>query len=178
MKKNFKKGKLIWITGLSGSGKSLIAKKLKNKIESNNETFFLINGDDLRKIFKLKKYDKKSRLNYAYSYSFLCKKLTDQGINVVFSILALMDKPRLWNKKNIKKYVEIFIKSDVKKIISINKKKVYKKKKDIVGVSINPQFPKNPHIIIDNTFDKDLDILESELRLKIKKITLKKNYEF
>ena len=82
-----------------------------------------------------------------------------------------MDKPRLWNKKNIKKYVEIFIKSDVKKIISINKKKVYKKKKDIVGVSINPQFPKNPHIIIDNTFDKDLDILESELRLKIKKIT-------
>jgi adenylylsulfate kinase len=84
----------------------------------------------------------------------------------------------LWNKKNIKKYVEIFIKSDVKKIISLNKKKVYKKKKDIVGVSINPQFPKNPHIIIDNTFDKDLDILVSELQLKIKKITLKKNYEF
>ena len=62
--------------------------------------------------------------------------------------------------------------------ISLNKKKVYKKKKDIVGVSINPQFPKNPHIIIDNTFDKNLDILVSELQLKIKKITLKKNYEF
>ena len=58
------------------------------------------------------------------------------------------------------------------------KPKIYKKKKDIVGVSINAQFPKNPHIIIDNTFDKDLDILDSELRLKIKKITLKKNYEF
>ena len=89
-----------------------------------------------------------------------------------------MDKPRLWNKKNIKKYVEIYIKSDVRKIISTNKKKIYKKKKNIVGVNIKPQFPKNPHIVIDNTFDKDLDILASELRLKIKKITLRKNYEF
>ena len=179
MKKiNKKKGILFWITGLSGSGKTSLANKIFPFIEKKYGASVHLDGDGLRNILDLHGYSFKDRASNAVKFTKIAKFLTDQGINVVFSILALMDKPRLWNKKNIKKYVEIFIKSDVKKIISINKKKVYKKKKDIVGVSINPQFPKNPHIIIENNFDKDLDILESELRLKIKKITLKKNYEF
>ena len=33
MKKKNNKGVLIWITGLSGSGKSLIAKKIKKKLD-------------------------------------------------------------------------------------------------------------------------------------------------
>ena len=60
-----------------------------------------------------------------------------------FSIIGLINKTRSWNKKNIKKYIEIYIKSDVKKIISLNKKKIYKSKKNIVGINIRPQFPKN-----------------------------------
>ena len=102
--------------------------------------------------------------------------MTDQGINVVFSIIGLINKTRSWNKKNIKKYIEIYIKSDVKKIISLNKKKIYKSKKNIVGINIRPQFPKNPDIIIDNTFNKSLNKLEIELRSKIDKIIKKKNY--
>ena len=131
----------------------------------------------MRNILDLSGYSPKERSSNAVKFTKIAKFLTDQGINVVFSIIGLMDKLRLWNRKNIKKYIEIFIKSDVRKIISINKKKVYKKKKNIVGVNIKPQFPKNPHIIINNTFDRNLDVLESELRLKIKKIILKKKYE-
>ena len=103
--------------------------------------------------------------------------LTDQGINVVFSLVGLMDKPRNWNRKNIKKYIEIYIKSDVKKIISIKKKNIYRNKKNLVGVNIKPQFPKKPDITLDNTFQKNLKYLDKELINKILIVIKKKRYE-
>jgi len=109
-------------------------------------------------------------MSYSEIYTKLSKFLTDQGINVVFSLVGLMNKPRAWNKRNIKKYIEIFIKTDIKRIILKGKKKVYKNKKNIVGVDIKPQFPKNPDIIMENKFNKDLEILQLELQKKISKI--------
>ena len=60
------KGILFWITGLPGSGKSTIAKKIKSKIIKKYGPTIVINGDDLRKIFKLFKYSKKERLSIAF----------------------------------------------------------------------------------------------------------------
>ena len=92
-----KKGSLIWITGLSGSGKSQVAKKLKQKLKQEKMDYLLFNGDDLRKIFKLNKYDATSRKRYAASYSKFCKKITDQGVNLMFAAVAMIDQTRKWN---------------------------------------------------------------------------------
>jgi|TARA_B110000037_G_C17111940_1_gene502218 adenylylsulfate kinase-like enzyme len=173
-KKINKKGILFWITGLSGSGKTSLAKKIFPFVEKSYGATVHLDGDSLRNILNLHGYSFKERASNAVKFTKISKFLTDQGINVVFSIVGLMNKPRSWNRKNIKRYIEIFIKSDVKKIISVNKKKIYRNKKNIVGVNIKPQFPKNPHITIDNTFDKDLNVLELELRLKIRKIMINK----
>ena len=130
----------------------------------------------MRKILELYDYSYKGRASNLKKFNRIVKLLTDQGINVVFSLIGLMNKPRAWNRKNIKKYVEIFIMSNVKKIISIDKKNIYKKNKNVVGVTIKPQFPKKPDIIINNTFDKSFKSLETELLLKIKKLLIKKRY--
>ena len=176
IKKYKKKGILFWITGLSGSGKTTLAKKLFPYINKKYGLSVHLDGDNLRKILDLHGYSFKDRASNSKKFTKVAKLLTDQGINVVFSIIGLINKTRSWNKKNIKKYIEIYIKSDVKKIISLNKKKIYKSKKNIVGINIKPQFPKNPDIIIDNTFNKSLKRLEIELRSKIDKIIKKKNY--
>ena len=176
IKKYKKKGILFWITGLSGSGKTTLAKKLFPYINKKYGLSVHLDGDNLRKILDLHGYSFKDRVSNSKKFTKVAKLLTDQGINVVFSIIGLINKTRSWNKKNIKKYIEIYIKSDVKKIISLNKKKIYKNKKNIVGINIKPQFPKNPDIIIDNNFNKNLNKMEIELRSKIDKIIKKKNY--
>ena len=176
IKKYKKKGILFWITGLSGSGKTTLAKKLFPYINKKYGLSVHLDGDNLRKILDLHGYSFKDRVSNSKKFTKIAKLLTDQGINVVFSIIGLINKTRSWNKKNIKKYIEIYIKSDVKKIISLNKKKIYKNKKNIVGINIKPQFPKNPDIIIDNNFNKSLNKMEIELRSKIDKIIKKKNY--
>ena len=108
-------GFLFWITGLSGSGKTTLAKRILPKIRSTLGPTVHLDGDNLRSILKLVGYSLKDRLSNSDKYTRLAKYLTEQGFNVVFSLVGLMNKPRQWNRKNIKKYVEIYIKSDVKK---------------------------------------------------------------
>lgn len=165
-----KSGYLFWITGLSGSGKTTIAKKVLPFIKKKFGKTVHLDGDGMRKILDLKGYSFEDRLLNSKKFVRLSKLLTDQGINVVFSLVGLMNSPRVWNRKNIKKYVEIYIKSDVSGIISLNKKKIYKNKKNIVGINIKPQFPKNPDITIDNSFNKNINKLVIELTNKLKKI--------
>ena len=166
-KKNKNKGVLIWITGLSGAGKTSLANQIKKEIKANYGPTLLINGDDLRKIFKLNKYDKSSRLKYVKQYSELVRFITNQGINVIFTVVGLFDSIRNWNRKNINNYIEIFVKADILQIKKKRKKKIYFKKKQIMGVQIKPEFPKKPDLILINDFKSNIKKLSKVLIKKI-----------
>lgn len=88
------------------------------------------------------------------------------------SNLNLISVPFLEIQNKIKNYIEINIKSDLKKIIKAGKKNLYKKKniKNLIGKDIKPEFPKKPHIVITNNFKKDLNELSNLLLNKIDKI--------
>ena len=169
---NKKKGILFWITGLSGSGKTTIAKKIRKQVSKLYGPTIIVSGDDLRRIFNLNKYDYLSRLNYSRKFCKFANFITNQKINLIFAIVGMMNEPRKWNRKNIDNYLEIYIKSNIKKIISQKKKKIYfifKTKKNIVGINIKPELPKNYDILIQNNFDKSSSELANELISKIKK---------
>ena len=53
-KKVKNKGIVFWITGLSGSGKTQIGKKIKKDIIKNYGPTILFSGDDIRNIFDFK----------------------------------------------------------------------------------------------------------------------------
>ena len=166
---NKKKGILFWITGLSGSGKTVVSRKIYKEIKKRYGKTFYINGDDLRKIFKFNGYSYKERVKIGSMYVRLFKKITDQNINVLFAGAVLIEKVRKWNRKNIDNYFEIFIKTDIKKIIKKNIKKLYQKKINVYGIDIKTDFPKKPNIILNNDFTKNVDELANELILKIEK---------
>ena len=169
LKKN--KGILFWVTGLSGSGKTRIAKRIVGDINKSYGKTIVLSGDDIRNIFKLKGYSYKERLDTVFKYCKLAKKITSQNVNVILAVIGMMEKLRNWNRKNQSNYVEIFIKSDLKKIIKAKKKKLYHKKiSKIVGIDIKPEFPKKPHIKIKNNFDKDINYLSKEVVRKIKNL--------
>ena len=166
-----KKGILFWITGFPGSGKTAIANKIKPEIIKFYGPTILINGDNLREIFNLKKYSENERIKNGLKFSKLCKFITSQKINVIFTTVSLRDKLRRQNRSNIQNYVEIYIKSDLSKIIKIGKKNIYKKYgKNIVGKDILAEMPKSPDIILNNKFDESINILSIRLLKKIKKI--------
>ena len=82
----------------------------------------------------------------------------------------MFDKPRKWNKQNIKNYVEIYIKSNLNKIIKLKKKKfIIKNIKNLVGIDIIPEFPKRPYIKIINSFNKNKKKISKKIISEIKK---------
>ena len=174
MKKN-NKGILFWVTGYSGSGKTRISKKIYSRIKKKYGPTIIFSGDDIRKIFNLKGYSFKERYETVMKYSKLAKSITSQNINVILAVIGMMEGIRKWNRKNIKNYIEIYIKSDVRKIIKKGKKKIYHKDlKNIVGLDIKPEYPKKPHIIINNNFKKSIDSYSKELLNKIDKLIKQK----
>ena len=171
---NKNKGILFWITGLSGSGKTAIAKKIYKKISHLYGPTIEISGDDFRKIFRLNKYTKKARIEYLPKYLHFCKLITDQKINLIFNLIGMYNRARRWNRKNIDNYVEIYIKADIHKIIKLKRKAIYlKNKKNIVGLDIKAEFPKKPHITINNDFTRSTEVLSKELLNKIKSLNIK-----
>ena len=91
-KKN--KGILFWVTGLPGSGKTTLAETIYPYIKRKYGATLLFSGDDLRKLFKLKSFSRKKRLNYALFYSKICKLLTDRNVNVIFATVSLFNSVR------------------------------------------------------------------------------------
>ena len=169
---NRNKGILFWVTGLSGSGKTVISEKIRKDIIKNYGPTLLVSGDDLRKIFKFDKYTAAERKVLGIYYCSYAKFITNQGINLIFAVVGMRDSTRNWNRKNISNYVEIYIKTNINTIIKANKKKIYHKKNsgNIVGIDIKSELPKKADIIINNNFKKSLDILAKELVAKIRVI--------
>ena len=47
-------GRVIWITGLSGAGKTTLAQEITNTMRANGEKIVILDGDELRGIFTTK----------------------------------------------------------------------------------------------------------------------------
>ena len=174
IKLNNKKGILFWITGLSGSGKTTIAKKILPQIKKNYGPTIYISGDEMRNFFNLKGYSRKERLKIGLGYSDFAKFITNQGFNILFAVIGLFDTVRKHNKRNIQNYLEIYIQSEIKNLIKFSKKKHYQNKQNLVwGLDIKPQFPKNLNLIIKNDFKKSPNLLSKVIIKKLKNIIKK-----
>ena len=156
---------VIWIIGLSGSGKSTIAKIVYNSLRKKERNTVWLDGDQVRKIYNDKlNFTLKSRETNAERLSRLTKFLSDQNVNVIGSVLSNFPKWQKWNKQNIKNYKQIYIKVNIKNLIKRDIKNLYKKalkgkKKNVVGVDIKFNEPIKSDLIIDN--NKDLKNLKN-----------------
>ena len=165
-----RKGFVLWITGVSGSGKTSISKILYKKIRQKYGPTIIFQGDELRKIFNFKDFSKEGRIKNGYVYSDLIRRISDQGINVIISVIGMFEKIRQRNRKHIPNYIEIFIKCSIREVLKRTKKRHYIKKTSIVGLDINPEFPKKPKIQIVNNFKKTPKQMSDKIFSKLDKI--------
>ena len=168
------KGLVFFIEGFAGSGKSSIGIKSHKRIIKMFGSTILVHGNEMRDIFNLYGYSRRDRIKSTYKTRKFIKFITEQKINVIYPALCLNYKAKSLYKQKLKNLVEIFIKTDIKKIIeNKTKKRIYKLKKNIVGINIAPQFPKNPNIVIENNFKRSIKSLSDELIFKLKKFKSK-----
>ena len=146
---------IIWIIGLSGSGKTKLSNELfKSKIINTN--FISLDGDEFRENISIDLgYSHKDRKKNAERISRFVKYLSKKKINIIVSVLSNYPEWLKWNKDNIKDYFQIYLKVNREKLFGRNKKNLYlSKKKNVVGKDIKFNEPKFNDLVLNNDFKK------------------------
>ena len=149
-------GTVYWITGLSGAGKTTIGKLLYEKIRVEHANTVFLDGDVLRKVFGDDLgYSKEDRRKCAMRYSRLCAMLQEQGMNVICCTISMFDSVREWNREHICNYKEIYVKASMETLLVRDQKGLYsgvteEKQKEVVGVHMEIEEPKNPDLVLYN----------------------------
>jgi adenylylsulfate kinase-like enzyme len=148
---------IIWITGLSGAGKTTIGKALASKIKECHKNTLFLDGDIIRSIVGDNLgFDLKSRLESGWRICRLCKHLDDEKLIVVCSVISLFHEHQIWNRKHYSKYFEVFIDTPIQELKMRDPKGIYKafdqgKTNNVAGLDLPFTKPINPDITIENT---------------------------
>ena len=172
---------VIWITGISGSGKSTFGNYFFKKFKKKYPATVFFDGDQFRSIFFNDiNYTLKDRDTNAIRLTNLVKYVSLQKVNIVISANLTSQRFRDWCKKNVKNYFEVFINTSMETLINERDyKNLYKnaikgKIKNVVGIDIQFKLPKNPDLMIyNNSSKKNLFLNYGKIIKNLKKKKIK-----
>jgi len=167
---------VIWIIGMSASGKTTLAKEMVSQLNDNGEKWLLMDGDRFRSILGEDLGhtvdDRRKVGERIMNFSHEC---SQQGINLIVSILSIFPEHQDLNRLNIDEYKEIFLDVSLEKLKERDNKNLYKNAEDgviknVVGIDIPFPKPKDSDIVINN--NEDLDSIASVANRALKKLNL------
>lgn len=146
------KGTVYFFTGLSGAGKTTIGGLFYRRLKSKKPNVFLYDGDQMRPIlFEGVGYTMEERRRACLRGFGLCKAIADQGIDVVVCAIAMHTEARTWNRANMEKYKEIYLKVRKETLFQRDQKGMYTSgAKNLIGVDLPFDEPQNPDFVIEN----------------------------
>ena len=121
-------GKIIFLVGLPGSGKTTIAKKIKKILYFKKISCLHLDGDDLREALNNNKYSKKERIKLSITYLRLSEMLLKQTNVILLSSVSLYNQ------------VENFLK--IKDILKLTLSKNFENR-DKIKIKIRKKFIKS-----------------------------------
>jgi adenylylsulfate kinase-like enzyme len=148
---------VVWLTGLSGAGKTTIAEAIIRSAKPSLPALVLIDGDVIRNLFGAGLgFDEAARKQQIGRIQQLALFLARQDIPVV--VAALYAHPELlsWNRANLPDYFEVYVSTPLAVVEQRNTKQLYTKAragemKNVVGVDIPWHVPECPDMDIDSS---------------------------
>lgn len=150
---------VIWMTGLSGAGKSTIADELMAMLKPNIPELVLLDGDTVRALFgKNLDYSVPSRVLQVERLQTMAKLLADQGLVVVVTVLYSHPDLLAWNRENLPGYFEVYVDAPLEVVKARDVKGLYAKAArgempNVVGIDIPWHPPLAPDLHLETTGD-------------------------
>ena len=168
----------IWITGISGAGKTTLARNINAVLNSNQLESVILDGDEIRK--KMNKdlgFSITDRDENIRRIACMSELLSHQNIITIVSVISPMKNQRAYAKEIYgDNFNEVYLKASLDQCIEKDTKGLYKKALDrkeanFTALTSPYEEPKNPDLLIDTnlkTIEQSVQILKEFLQKKYK----------
>ena len=165
---------VLWLTGLSGAGKSTIANLVEKKLARMNRHTFLLDGDNVRHgLNKDLGFTDADRVENIRRVGEVAKLMTDAGLIVLTAFISPFRSERDMVRKMMQpgEFIEVFIDTPLDEAEKRDVKGLYKKAragdlKNFTGIDSPYEPPEDPEIRIDTTgmtADEAADLIVARL---------------
>ena len=153
------RGRVIWLTGLSGSGKSTIANALEQRLFASGAHAYVLDGDNLRLGLNMDLgFTPEDRAENVRRVSEVAKLMVDAGLIVITALVSPFEVDRQRAKSIFEdgEFIEVFVDTPVETCRSRDPKGLYKKSAageipNFTGVGQDYERPISPDLHLDGT---------------------------
>jgi adenylyl-sulfate kinase len=168
-----KNGLVVWLTGLSGAGKTTLARALTQKFLAEGLRVEVLDGDEVREnLSKGLGFSKEDRDTNIRRIGFVARLLARNGIVVLASAISpyrqSRDDVRNMVESEGGRFVEVFVRCPIEALVERDVKGLYKKAlageiKNFTGISDPYEEPLSPECIVDSSMQTIAESAEAVL---------------
>ena len=103
------RGRVLWFTGLSGSGKSTIARLVVEELERRGSPVEYLDGDTIRDIFPATGFTREDRDQHIRRVGYLASRLERHGVTVIASLVSPYRASRDFVRGLCRDFAEIWV---------------------------------------------------------------------
>ncbi|GGD65731.1 sulfate adenylyltransferase subunit CysN [Erythrobacter arachoides] len=149
--------RVLWFTGLSGSGKSTIANEVEKRLARMNRHTFLLDGDNVRHgLNKDLGFTEADRIENVRRIGEVARLMTDAGLIVLTAFISPFRAERQMVREMLAdhEFIEIFVDTPLEVAEARDVKGLYKKArsgelKNFTGIDSPYEPPENPEITVN-----------------------------
>ncbi|MFP6906755.1 MAG: sulfate adenylyltransferase subunit CysN [Verrucomicrobiota bacterium] len=149
----------IWLTGLSGSGKSTISQALEERLVQSGQAAYVLDGDNVRHgLNRDLGFSAAERTENIRRIAEVARLMNQAGLIAISSFISPFAKDRMGAKEIIgnDRFIEVFVDTPLEVCEQRDPKGLYKKARSgeiqgFTGISAPYEAPKNPDLCLDTT---------------------------
>lgn len=148
-------GFTVWFTGLSGAGKTTVARHVAEILRQRGRLVEVLDGDEVREhLSRGLGFSRADRDTNVKRIAYVAKLLTRNGVAVITAAISPYREAREWARREIGNFVEVYVNCPLEVCAARDVKGLYKKAlageiPNFTGVSDPYEPPTNPELILE-----------------------------
>ncbi|GBC70066.1 putative adenylyl-sulfate kinase [archaeon HR01] len=177
------RGVVVWFTGLPGSGKTTIAKKLEEILRRGGLSVELLDGDEVRKWLSPDSgFSRQDREIHIKRVAHVAHLLSRNGVVVLVSLVSPYRSSRNYARELIPEFVEVYVKCPLEICVRRDPKGLYRKAlageiSNMTGIQDIYEEPENPDLVIATDIENVDSCVFKVIQLLVERGYLPKNFE-